>query len=166
MNAPVRILEKLLDGLTVLILILLVVLVALQVVFRFIGFAAPWTEEMARFAFVYITFLGAVLALKERSHIVIDVLVDRLPSTVRRTMGIVFGAVVAAFLLLVIWGSVITFKVNAQVTAASLPWFKMTYAYFAVLLGGILMLGYTIRDIVRLGRGKNHNTLSSGGENR
>ena len=133
-----------------LVLILLVVLVALQVVFRFIGFAAPWTEEMARFSFVYLTFFGSVLALKEGSHIVIEVLLGRLPEQVRRVVGIIFNVVVAGFLVLVIWGSVITLKINKDVTAASLPWFKMTYAYISVLVGSVLMLGYTGRNIISL----------------
>ena len=142
--------EKFLDNFTVLLLLVMVVLVALQVIFRFVGFAAPWTEEMARFTFVYITFFGSVLALKEGSHIVIEILVNRLPQGLRRVFGIVFNALIAGFLVLVIMGSRITLEVNKEVSAASLPWFKMTYVYISVLIASILMLGYVLSQIWRL----------------
>lgn len=146
MGPVVKGFEKFLDGLTVALLIVLVLLVALQVVFRFIGFPSPWTEEMARFAFVYITFFGSVLALKEGSHIVIEFVVERLPAAWRRAVGLLFNFVVMAFLVLVVLGSVITLRINKDVTAASLPWFKMTYVYISIFVASILMLFYVLKQ--------------------
>ena len=79
--------NKFLNGycrvLSVLIAIMLAVMVVLvfgNVVMRY-GFNSGITlsEELSRWLFVWLTFLGAVIALNERGHLGTDTLVARLP---------------------------------------------------------------------------------------
>ena len=52
-----------------------VTVTVLQVIFRFVlKMPAAWTEETARYSFIWMTFLGAPLAVKTRSHIRVDML--------------------------------------------------------------------------------------------
>ncbi len=59
-------------------------LVLLNVILRY-GFNTniPSVVEISRFIFVWITFIGAVVALKDGDHLKVDALVDRLPMPVR-----------------------------------------------------------------------------------
>jgi TRAP-type transport system small permease protein len=68
---------KLMDWVVSLSLIALVVVVFLQVFYRYI-FAAPitWSEEMARFIFVWIALMGTFLALKSKGHISIETFIN------------------------------------------------------------------------------------------
>lgn len=161
MRRVVRGFEKLIDWLTVLLLVLLVIVVALQVVLRFAKVAAPWTQEVAQFTFVYITFFGSVLAVKEGSHISVDILVNRLPAAWRRGVQVIGNLTVIGFLGLVVYGSTFLLKVNAEVTAATMTWFKMTYLYSGVLLGISFMLLYSAAQTWQLLTGK---TEGAGGE--
>src|SRR6185295_16533290 len=70
----------LLKGLIALCLLLMVILVFGNVVLRY-GFNTGITvsEEVSRWLFVYLTFLGAIVALYERGHLGVDMLVRRLP---------------------------------------------------------------------------------------
>ena len=70
----------LLKLLTVLCLALMVILVFGNVVLRY-GFNTGITvsEELSRWAFVYVTFLGAIVAMREHAHLGVDSLVKRLP---------------------------------------------------------------------------------------
>ena len=80
MNKIVEGYFDLLKLLTVLCLGLMVVLVFGNVVLRY-GFNTGITvsEELSRWAFVYVTFLGAIVAMREHAHLGVDSLVKRLP---------------------------------------------------------------------------------------
>ncbi len=71
---------KLLTFLCVCALAIMVVLVFGNVVLRY-GFNSGLTmsEELSRWLFVWLTFMGAVVALNERTHLGTDMMVARLP---------------------------------------------------------------------------------------
>lgn len=53
----------------------LVILVAIQVVCRYIfKIATPWTEELARYDFLWTTYLGCAMCFKKKKHVVIDLI--------------------------------------------------------------------------------------------
>ena len=80
MNRIVEGYFALLKLLTVICLAVMVVLVFGNVVLRY-GFNTGITvsEELSRWAFVYVTFLGAIVAMREHAHLGVDSLVRRLP---------------------------------------------------------------------------------------
>src|ERR671921_517621 len=128
MNMIVEGYFKLLKVLIALFLAIMVVLVFGNVVLRY-GFNSGITvsEEVSRWLFVWLTFLGAIVALKEHGHLGSDMLVSRLP-----TAGKKFCLIVGQFLMLYInWlifrGSldqaIINWDVQAPVTGASMAIF-------------------------------------------
>ena len=71
---------KLLDALIVLALAIMVVLVFGNVVLRYaFNTGITVSEEVSRWLFVWLVFLGAIVALKEHAHLGSDMLVSRLP---------------------------------------------------------------------------------------
>ncbi len=73
------------------------VLVFANVVLRY-GFNSgiAWSEELARLVFVWLIFLGAILASKEHAHIGFDTLVKRLPEGGRKLLILVSGVIMLA----------------------------------------------------------------------
>jgi TRAP-type C4-dicarboxylate transport system permease small subunit len=58
----------------------IVLVIAIEVLRRFgLSYSSAWGEETARFAFIYLVWIGAASAVRERAHIRIDVLSDLLP---------------------------------------------------------------------------------------
>lgn len=142
--------EKFLDHLCVLFLIGLVLVVALQVVVRYtLDVSAPWTEEMARFLYVYLTFIGSAIVMKEGNHIIIDMLLNRLPFVIRKWVSVVIQIGILFFLIHFIIGNLQMTSVNSQVTSASMMWYKMSYLYIGMNLGAILMTFYTVGNIIK-----------------
>lgn len=88
-------------GERVLLLILycfIVLVIFIEVVRRFVLlYSSVWGEETARYAFIYLVWIGAAVAVKERAHIRIDVITHYLPP---RGVAIVylFGDVLTAIL--------------------------------------------------------------------
>ena len=75
--------------LMVFIIALMTVLVVLNVVLRY-GFNSSLgvTEELARYLFVWLTFLGAISAFIRNTHVRVDSILVRLPVKLQRTLTV------------------------------------------------------------------------------
>lgn len=64
-------------------MLLLIVPVFLQIISRFVSFIPRyiWTEEIARFAFIWIIMIGATIAVREGTHFSVDMLKNFAPRT-------------------------------------------------------------------------------------
>lgn len=67
----------------------------------------PPSEEWARFLFIYITFFGAIEAFYRKKHIAVDMFVDLLHGTARKTIDIIASLLGMAAMLLLLWGGII-----------------------------------------------------------
>ena len=69
--------------------VLMCALVLAQIVARKLGDPLVWSEELARYIFIWVAFLGLVIAARRGSHISIRLIYDRLGTRARSTLGIV-----------------------------------------------------------------------------
>jgi len=101
-----------------LLLALMVVLVFGNVVLRY-GFNSGITvsEEVSRWAFVWLTFLGAIVALKEHGHLGSDMLVSRLPVGGKKACLVIGQALMLYVTWLVFKGALEQAKINWEVQA-------------------------------------------------
>jgi TRAP-type transport system small permease protein len=84
----------------------LIGVVTMQVLGRIPSFPSPsWTEEVARFALVYMVAFSSGIALMRSEMVNVDLLVTQLPPAVRRRIERVVDAVVLVFALSIIPGS-------------------------------------------------------------
>jgi len=138
-----------LDALMAALLAVMVVLVFGNVVLRY-GFNSgiAVSEEMSRWAFVWLTFLGAVVALHERAHLGSDMLVSRLPRAGKRACliaGLLLMLVLTGLLGRGAWLQAgINWEVEAPVSGASVAIFYGVGVVFAVLAGLLIL-----RDLLR-----------------
>jgi len=85
MDKPMRILEKAMEYLVASIMFFLVTIVFVQVLFRYVvQTSLPWTEEMARYLFVWLVFIAASVCVKKEAHLGIDVVVVHFSPRVQR----------------------------------------------------------------------------------
>lgn len=134
-----------LSALMVISLLLMVVMVFGNVVMRY-GFNSGLTlsEELSRWLFVWMTFMGAVVALNERAHLGTDSLIVRLPVAGQK---LCLGATFVAMLFicwLIFKGSLEQTKINWDSTSAvmetSMGYFYGSGVVFAVLAAPVLLL--------------------------
>ncbi|MBM4017028.1 MAG: TRAP transporter small permease [Planctomycetes bacterium] len=114
---------------------------------------AAWAEEVGRYLFVYLVFVGASLALKKRDHFAVDFLVEKLPPRAARAMRVFSSAAVIVFALLVT-GYGAKLVVAGWGTVAAATEMPRAVPHAAVPLGGLLMLARGIEDLVRRVRGE------------
>jgi len=136
---------RLLAWLMVLSLACMVVMVFGNVLMRY-GFNSGITlsEELSRWLFVWMTFLGGVVALNERAHLGTDSLISRLPVLGRKVcLGLSL-----ALMLYVCWliyqGAWEQVKINWDSTSAvmetSMAYFYASGMVFAILSAPVLVL--------------------------
>jgi TRAP-type C4-dicarboxylate transport system permease small subunit len=136
---------RVIDIVLAVLLALMVVLVFGNVVLRYAfnsGIAA--SDELSRWLFVWLTFLGALVALKERAHLGTDALISRLGRAGKKV------CIVASQLsmLFVTWllysGTLAQMKINldvqAAVTGASMGIFYAAGIAFAVPAALLLLI--------------------------
>ena len=124
-----------------------VVLSFVQVVLRYgLGQPLTWSEEVSRYLFVWVVFLGGGVAARYRGHIVLDFVVSVLPPRIRLLLGTLMGLLSLAMLLVVFaWqGWILTLVSWRQESPATgLP---VGVATLAIPVGGLLMALNTIRS--------------------
>ena len=141
--------SRLLEVLIAAMLAVMVVLVFGNVVLRY-GFNSGITmsEEVSRWLFVWLTFLGAIVALKEHGHLGSDMLVSRLPATGKKICLVVGQLLMLYITWLLLQGSFAQAKINwdvqAPVTGTSVALFYGAGVVFAISAGVLL-----IREIWR-----------------
>ena len=125
----------------------LIGVITLQIVSRVLFTAVGWTEEVARFLLIWMTFLAATLAFQRGRHIAVTFAVDALPLAARRIARLVALAVVLALLVSLIVIGYRYMQVQSFQKSASLR-VSMTYIYAVMPLCAALMAWYTLVDML------------------
>ncbi|KIC23667.1 MULTISPECIES: TRAP transporter small permease [unclassified Leisingera] len=131
--------------------VMLVITMAIEVIRReLFAFSSIWGEEIVRYSFIYLAWIGAAAAVKERAHIRIDVILHYLgPRT--KALVYIFGDLVMFIVALVaLYWSFETVLVSAKFGSVShglrisMVWFLM-----AVPAGFALMIWRLLQSFLR-----------------
>lgn len=145
---------KALDALIALLLAAMVLLVFGNVVLRYVfNSGITVSEEMSRWMFVWLTFIGAVIAVHRHAHLGTDALVGRLPAGGKRVCLVIGHLLMLWICWLLLQGTWQQVLINASVTApaSGLP-VAIVYAgglFFAVSAAPLLLI-----DLLRAIRGE------------
>lgn len=102
--APRLLLRHFEEGVAVLLGLLLFATLVWQVFTRYVlGDPNPYTEEAARYLYVGIVFFGMAGAVRDRSHVGIPFLVERLPRRAQLAVALFTQALVLAFCAAIVW---------------------------------------------------------------
>lgn len=142
---------RVLDALIAIALAIMVVLVFGNVVLRYaFNSGITVSEELSRWLFVWLTFLGAIVAIKEHGHLGTDMLVSRLGKTGKKVCLVLSQLAMLYVTWLLLQGSFTQAQINADVqapvTGASVAIFYASGVFFAVS-AGLLLLRELIRTL-------------------
>jgi len=94
---------------------LVVAVIGIEVVRRFVlSFSSIWGEEIARFAFIYLTWIGASVGVKNRAHIRIDVIYSWVPERHQIWLYIFADVATIAFAVIAFYYSLIPIITSLQ----------------------------------------------------
>ncbi|MCP4717944.1 MAG: TRAP transporter small permease [Desulfobacteraceae bacterium] len=131
--------------------ITMAVIVAAQVFSRYVlNYSLFWSEELARFLLVWLTFIGATVAYFYGAHPGVDALYRRLPPGLQRwARMVVHLSSLCLFSVMVIHGAWFAWFVRLQITPAlSLPkWIIMGVVPMAGVIFLVHGLAFLSREI-------------------
>lgn len=134
-----RVVERLGEAL-LLVLILIMTLACLgQVIWRYL-FNDPliWSEELSRFLFIWISYLGAWMAWRYRRHIALDAVLLVRSNGLRRASATLVEILVLVFCLYTAWGSIGLLALSKDQPSAVLQlpmmWVYLSYPVMALLI--------------------------------
>lgn len=130
----------------------LIGVITLQIISRVFFTAVGWTEEVARFLLIWITFLGATLAFQRGRHIAVTFIVDALPVLPQRLCRIAATLVVVGFLASLVVIGLEYMQMQSFQRSASLR-ISMTWIYAIIPLSAAIMVWYALVDLAGLALG-------------
>lgn len=133
-------------------MIALIGVISVQIVSRVFFTSVSWTEEVARFLLIWITFLGAALAYQQGRHIAVTLLCDSLPSGLRRAVTCTGLLVVIAFLVMLAMVGWHYMGLQSFQKSPSLR-ISMGLVYAVMPVCAVLMAALSALDMFRLLRG-------------
>jgi len=141
-------LEKILRIATSCLFVVMVASIAYQIVLRYIfSKANAWSEELARYAFVWLVMLAASLGARCGRHMCIDFIVDKLP--IPQKTFITFGTRLLAIFFFIILGwkgaELLSFTMNQNSTGLEI---SMAFIYLAIPVGAFFMILFSVEDIL------------------
>ena len=140
--------------------LMLVVTMTIEVIRREVfAYSSIWGEEIVRYCFIYLCWIGAAAAVRERAHIRIDVILNYLPPRGKALIYILGDVLTLALALLALWLSVETVEISWKFGSVShglrvsMVWFLMAVPIgFALMIFRLLQsLNRDLRDL-RAGR--------------
>lgn len=132
--------------------------VFIQIIFRYLLHQPIyWSEEFPRFILIWLTFLGSAIAMKNRSHLSISLLTNRL--SVKKRISVQFFANLLSllFISILVWGGIIIAILTMPNRTAALQ-MPTGLVYLAVPVGGIIMIIYLLKNTIELFKENNRKT--------
>jgi len=152
------------EGFSLFLFVLLLILAILQVLFRYmLMIPLPWTEELARFTLVWVTFLGAASVTRRKLHIAVDYFIAKLPAKTSRVVSLCSYSLILLFLGSVLWGALVMMEEAAPIFAGSIPWLSQMYLYLGAVIGVSFMIYFVS---LHLGREIRNARLHSRGQSK
>lgn len=129
-----------------------VVIIFMQVVMRYVfNSSLSWSEEAAKYLFVWLIWLGTSIAAKDQSHIALELVSGRLRGRPKYVLSIVVKIIwLAMCIFLAVNGwEVVSSMMGRGKTASAMPWLKVWLVYLAIPVSqGVL----SIRLLLQIGQ--------------
>jgi TRAP-type C4-dicarboxylate transport system permease small subunit len=143
------ILSNLEEFLSCALFLVMCISVALGVLARFFDLALVWTDELARYSFIWSVLLGTVVVFKQKKHIAVDLMESVFPEKMTKVIHVLIHvALLILFLILLRYGWMLTQQTwNVPTTSLEIP---TGLVYLAVPVSSFLLCLYTVIELYKM----------------
>lgn len=155
-----RWLDRVVEAVALILLVITVLAVSAQVVTRtFFDYTPSWSEEVALLSMVWFSFIGIAVGFKENLHIGVSFLVNLCPDFIRK------GVSILTYLIVLVLGYIFitygwTFTVlmsNSTMAGTQLP---SSFLYAAIPVAGVLLVIYGMELLIKLFTGNENKSAA------
>lgn len=134
------ILGKMLEWVTITLMVVLTVIVTLAVIARLLGQSFSWYDEVAAIILAWITYYGSALAALHRRHIGFDTVLLVLPLKLRLAALLLGEAIVLVFFILMAGAGFQVLEVLEGDTLISITWIPVQFTQSVIPIGALLFI--------------------------
>lgn len=130
--------------------VLLLALVTVQILLRQLDVSISWATELSCLLFIWMTLLGSAVSSRYLLHIGVDVLKDRLKGRAKKVVLLVSHLILLAGLIVFIFSSFEYTLAQINHMATTMPTVSLSWFYCSLPICGVIMLYYTIIQLLQL----------------
>jgi TRAP-type C4-dicarboxylate transport system permease small subunit len=148
--------ERLLEWIAIVLIAALTGLVIAGFVFRYVGYALSWYDELASIGLVWLTYYGSALAALKGSHIGVPGFVNAMPPRIRLPVTIFAEACVFLFFFVLAWTGIEVLVILGGDTMVSLDWIPLRITQSVIPIGAVLFMlaeGLRLPKVLKDARG-------------
>ncbi|OOF61480.1 TRAP transporter small permease [Rodentibacter sp. Ppn85] len=145
--------DKLFNGVQALLGIMLAVMIALvflNVILRFFfNSGLVWSEEVSRYVFVYVIYLGAIVAMKENAHLGVDTFIKNCPEKLKWLL-FVAGRIIIVTVMAILFKGSLAMVIQSSTAKAAATGLPLSVVYGIGLLTGAAIILIALLNIVEV----------------
>jgi TRAP-type C4-dicarboxylate transport system permease small subunit len=154
MTAVKNVLDRALSWCCIVLFAVLVLDVGWQVFTRqVLNSPSGWSEELAKYLFIWLGLLGGAWVFGERGHVAADLAVQRMPEKVQRVTAVLVQLSTLAFAVLaLVWGGYRVVHLTWDQTLTGLP-VNVGWMYLALPISGVITAFYSVYHMIYISKG-------------
>jgi TRAP-type C4-dicarboxylate transport system permease small subunit len=132
-----------------LLMALMIVPVALQILSRYVGIIPRyvWTEEVARFCFIWIVMIGSMIAVRDETHFKVDLLPDADTDRQKGTSSLIVHIAMMLMAFVFAWYGTVFAKFGF-IQQSEMSGINMLWIYISFPLAGVTWVVFLLERIV------------------
>ena len=143
-----RFVDRILNWFVIVLFLAVFCTVLLQVFMRFcLNMPLIWSEELARYLFMWVSLIGWVFAVRSGGHIRVSIIADNLPVPVRKILNAINFLFTIIFAVILCYYGFIMLQKNLDVPTVTL-FFSYALVYAAVPFSSVLIIFYSIVRLI------------------
>jgi len=147
-------LNRVLEVVIALLLAATVIVALAQVIFRYgLDSSLSWSEELARYLFIWVIFLGTSSATRRHHHMAVEALASIMPGVALRPLAAVVTLVSLVFFGVVLYTSIVLTE-NAIPQLSTALEISVAYVYVAAPIGVALTMVHLLNQLMQIAGGR------------
>jgi len=117
----------------------MLLVIFLQVIFRYVfHHSLTFSEELARYLFVYVVFFGTAVVARKNGHIVVEVLTQKLKGKIAKCIKIIAYICTLSFLIILLYNGIRMMVLTSYQFSPALR-ISMSYIYCVIPAASLVM---------------------------
>lgn len=140
--------ETIHKAVSIIFLVIFVLSIILQVLTRYVSFISIyWTEEVARYSFIWAIFMGSAIMVRQNGHFAMDFLIEKLSVLKVKWINIFNQFLISVFGFLMLYYGYLLVQNFWGWTFNTIPIINQQFAWAAVPISGFMIIIYSLYNI-------------------
>ena len=141
----------------------IVIILGMQMLLRVLGSPTMWSEEVCRYLFIWLLFLGGAQAFSKGGHLVVDVIFVRFPRRMQLILMFVYYIVIAVFSGYLLYSGMLYAMSQWTRPMYTVAFIPLGWVDLCIPVGSAVTILYILRELFRMMQKKERYLEEKGG---